>query len=84
MQVTLVVWDDANESTILALGFSVEEIEDVIYNDRNDTRYIDELDGSLPLCVTVGIARTGQGGAVKCSFVCGNPVEVYPLTALIL
>jgi hypothetical protein len=83
MQVTLVVWDDANESVILDLGFSVEEIEDVIYNDRNDTRYIDEMDGSLSLCVTVGIARTRRRIAVKCSFVCGNPVEVYPLTARI-
>jgi hypothetical protein len=83
MQVTLVVWDAANEAAILALGFSAEEIEDVMYNHRNDTRYIDEMDGSIPLCVTVGIARTGRRIAVKCAFVCGNPVEVYPITARI-
>ena len=52
-----------------------------MWNDRNDTRYIDEMDGSLPLCVTVGLARTGRRIAVNCAFVCGNPVEVYPVTA---
>jgi len=84
MQVTLVVWDDANEDEFQALGFSVEEINDVLYNHRNDTRYIDESDGSLALCVTVGVARTGRRIAVKCAFVCGNPVEVYPVTARIV
>ena len=66
---------------MLALGFSVEEIKDVMMNDRNDTRHADEVDGSLPLCVTVGVARTGRRIAVKCAFVCGNPVEVYPIWA---
>jgi hypothetical protein len=81
MQVTLVVWDDENKAEILALGFSLKEIEDVLYNHRNNSHYLDEMDGSLPLCLTVGIATTGRRIAVKCSFVCGNPVEVYPITA---
>jgi hypothetical protein len=81
MQVTLVVWDGENEANILAMGFSIEEIEDVMYNRDNDARLIDEMDGSLPLCVTVGFARTGRRIAVKCAFVCGNPLEVYPVAA---
>jgi hypothetical protein len=81
MQVALLVWDDANEAEMLALGFSVQEIEDVMRNHANDTQLSDEMDGSLPLCVTVGVARTGRRIAVKCVFVCGNPVQVYPITA---
>ncbi len=81
MQVTLVVWDHANESAMLALGFSIQEIEDVLRNHANDTRLADEMDGSVPMCVTVGVAGTGRRIAVKCAFVCGNPVQVYPITA---
>jgi hypothetical protein len=81
MQVTLVVWDKENEADILAMGFSIQEIEDVLYNDRNDTSHIEETDGSLPLCLTVGVASTGRKIAVKCMFVCGNPLEVYPVAA---
>jgi chemotaxis signal transduction protein len=81
MQVTLVVWDDENEASILAMGFTIEEIEDVVYNQQNDTRPSNDMDGSLQLCVTTGVAKSGRRIAVKCSFVCGNPLHVYPITA---
>ena len=81
MHVTLVVWDDANEAGILGMGFSIEEVESVLYNRSNDTRHITEMDGSIPLCLTAGIATTGRKIAVKCVFVCGNPLEVYPVAA---
>ncbi len=81
MQLTLVVWDDENEADIRAMGFTLEEIEDVLYGDRNDTVLLPELDGSLPLCLTVGVARTGRRIAVKGRFVCGNPLEIEPVAA---
>jgi hypothetical protein len=84
MQVTLVVWDDENKADILTIGFSAEEIEDVLYNDRNDTVLLPELDGSLPLCLTIGIASTGRRIAVKGRFVCGNPLEVEPVAAYLV
>jgi chemotaxis signal transduction protein len=81
MQVSLIVWDGENEADIQAMGFSIEEIEDVVYNQQNDTRPSNDMDGSLQLCVTTGVAKSGRRIAVKCSFVCGNPLHVYPVTA---
>jgi len=60
MQVTLIVWDDENEASILAMGFTIEEIEDVVYNQRNATRPSNDMDGSLQLCLTLpGLKHLG-------------------------
>jgi hypothetical protein len=77
----LVVWEAENEADILALGFTLQEIEDVLYNRRNDTFLGNGRDGSLQHCVTVGMTRTNKQLSVTCKFVCGNPLEVYPFTA---
>lgn len=82
MQVSQVVWDDDNRADIAADGYTTEEIEDVLRNHRNDTRIDRESDGgSLPLTLTTGEARTGRRITVKCAFVCGNPLHVYPIAA---
>jgi hypothetical protein len=83
MQVNAVVWDDANERDILSLGFAVEEIEDVLYDDRNDTVILDETDGSLGLFLTTGTARTGRAISVKSRVECGNPLHIYPISAVL-
>ena len=83
MQVNAVVWDDTNEREILSLGVAVEEIEDVLYDDRNDTVILNETDGSLALFLTTGTASTGRVISVKSRVECGNPLHIYPISAVL-
>jgi hypothetical protein len=79
MHVSLVVWDDENEAKIRALGSTVQEIEDVMYNRRNETVLSSEGFGSLKHSITYVITKTNKNIAVTCTPVCGNPLEVYPI-----
>ena len=81
MHVSLVVWDDENEEKILALGFTIQEIEDVLYNRRNETVLTNERYGSLHHMITYGITKTNKNIAVTSVPVLGNHLEVYPVTA---
>ena len=84
---TTICWEpedfvDGNTARILAQGYSVEDVEDVLLDLSNETvPFHDDEIGTL-LAITRGMTRTGKTLRVLWAYECGNPLMISPIRVL--
>jgi hypothetical protein len=84
MFVHQIVWDrpedpDGNYRDITSSGYTVEDVEEILMDHRNEASY---EPGTSLRGVTRGTTSTGKSLAVIWAVECGNPLHIYPVRVI--
>jgi hypothetical protein len=87
LDLTKVCWEPANlpgsnAARILAQGYTLEEVEEVLHDPFNDTIPSAGDDFGIPHAITRGRTRAGRILQIVWVYECGNPLMVSPLKVI--